>query len=117
MPGPNPATWATCAHGCASSPQVAVMKHKAYEAALEPLQLELNNLARWLAHTGKRMLVVFEGRDAAGKGGAIATIAPTLNPRQCRIVALSKPGECEAGQGYFQRYNAHLPAAHLKRGV
>lgn len=87
------------------------MKRKEYEAALEPMQLELNNLARWLAHTGKRMLVLFEGRDTAGKGGAIAAIAQTLNPRQCRIVALPKPGEREASQWYFQRYVAHLPAA------
>ncbi|PKM09832.1 MAG: polyphosphate kinase 2, partial [Gammaproteobacteria bacterium HGW-Gammaproteobacteria-5] len=71
------------------------MKRKAYETALEPMQLELNNLARWLAHTGQRMLVLFEGRDTAGKGGAIATIAETLNPRQCRIVALPKPSERE----------------------
>ncbi|PKM14543.1 MAG: polyphosphate kinase 2 [Gammaproteobacteria bacterium HGW-Gammaproteobacteria-2] len=87
------------------------MKRKEYETALEPLQLELNNLARWLAHTGQRMLVLFEGRDTAGKGGAIATIAQTLNPRQCRIVALPKPSEREASQWYFQRYIAHLPAA------
>jgi len=87
------------------------MKRKAYETALEPMQLELNNLARWLAHTGQRMLVLFEGRDTAGKGGAIATIAETLNPRQCRIVALPKPSEREAAQWYFQRYIAHLPAA------
>ncbi|MDX2299060.1 MAG: polyphosphate kinase 2, partial [Xanthomonadaceae bacterium] len=87
------------------------MKRKAYETALEPLHLELNNLARWLAHTGQRMLVLFEGRDTAGKGGVIAAIAQTLNPRQCRVVALPKPSEREASQWYFQRYVAHLPAA------
>ena len=87
------------------------MKKKAYEAALEPLQLELNNLAHWLKHTGQRMLVIFEGRDAAGKGGCISAIAATLNPRQVHVVALAKPTEIERTQWYFQRYVPHLPAA------
>ncbi|MBK9608495.1 MAG: polyphosphate kinase 2 [Betaproteobacteria bacterium] len=87
------------------------MKKKEYEAALEPLQLELNNLAHWLKHTGQRMLVIFEGRDAAGKGGCISAIAATLNPRQVHVVALSKPTEIERTQWYFQRYVPHLPAA------
>jgi polyphosphate kinase 2 len=87
------------------------MKRKKYEAALEPLQAELNNLARWLQHTGQRMLVIFEGRDTAGKGGVIHTIAERLNPRQVRIVALGKPSEQERTQWYFQRYVEHLPAA------
>ena len=82
-----------------------------YEARLEQLQIELNQLARWLQHTGKRLLVLIEGRDTAGKGGVIAAIADVLPPRQCRIVALSKPSEREASQWYFQRYVAHLPAA------
>lgn len=87
------------------------MKKKDYEAALEPLQLELNDLAHWLAHTGTRMMVLLEGRDTAGKGGVIHTIAEFLNPRQVRIVALPKPTEREATQWYFQRYASHLPAA------
>lgn len=87
------------------------MKKKDYESALEPLQLELNNLAHWLKHTGQRVLVILEGRDAAGKGGTINTIAETLNPRQVHIVALSKPTELERTQWYFQRHVAHLPAA------
>jgi polyphosphate kinase 2 len=87
------------------------MKKKDYEEALEPMQLELNNLAHWLKHTGRRMLVIFEGRDAAGKGGAINAIAETLNPRQVRIVALAKPTEIERTQWYFQRYMHHLPSA------
>ena len=87
------------------------MKKKDYEAALEPLQLELNDLAHWLAHAGTRMMVLLEGRDTAGKGGVIHTIAEFLNPRQVRIVALPKPTEREATQWYFQRYAAHLPAA------
>ena len=82
-----------------------------YEARLELLQVELNQLARWLQHTGRRMLVLIEGRDTAGKGGVIAAIADVLPPRQCRTVALSKPSERESGQWYFQRYVAHLPAA------
>ena len=82
-----------------------------YEARLELLQVELNQLARWLQHTGQRMLVLIEGRDTAGKGGVIASIADVLPPRQCRTVALSKPSEREGSQWYFQRYVAHLPAA------
>jgi polyphosphate kinase 2 len=90
---------------------VAKMKRKEYEELLEPLQLELNNLARWLRHTGKRMMVLLEGRDTAGKGGVINTISERLNPRQVHTVALPKPTEREATQWYFQRYVAHLPAA------
>ena len=82
-----------------------------YLAAMEPLELALNNLARWLQHTDRRLVVVFEGRDTAGKGGAIAAIAHTLSPRQCHVVALSKPSEREQSQWYFQRYAPHLPAA------
>ena len=83
----------------------------AYYEALAPLQLALNDLARWLQYTGKRVVVVVEGRDTAGKGGVITALSETLNPRQCRTVALAKPGEREQTQWYFQRYVAHLPAA------
>ena len=89
----------------------ARLKKKDYEAALEPMQVELNNLAHWLQHTGRRMAVILEGRDAAGKGGCISAIAQTLNPRQVRVVALTKPTEIERTQWYFQRYMQHLPAA------
>ena len=82
-----------------------------YEEALEPLQIELARVARWVAATGQRVLVIFEGRDTAGKGGAIAAVSEHLNPRQCPIVALPKPTERESGQWYFQRYVAHLPGA------
>ena len=68
-------------------------------------------MARWLQATGKRLLVLIEGRDTAGKGGVIAAIADTLNPRQCHVVALPKPSDRERTQWYFQRYVAHLPAA------
>ena len=66
-------------------------------------------MARWVAETGRRLLVLFEGRDTAGKGGAINAIADRLNPRQCKVVALPKPSEDEGCQWYFQRYVAHLP--------
>jgi len=82
-----------------------------YLDRLEPLQLELNQMARWLQATGQRLLVVIEGRDTAGKGGVIAAIADTLNPRQCHVVALPKPSDRERTQWYFQRYVPHLPAA------
>lgn len=87
------------------------MKRKDYEAALEPLQEELLGMARWAKQTGARIVVLFEGRDAAGKGGVINAIADTLSPRQCRTVALGTPSEAERGQWYFQRYVAHLPSA------
>lgn len=87
------------------------MKREAYEEALKPLTLELVSLARWVKATDARVVVLFEGRDTAGKGGAIGAVREALNPRQCRTVALSKPTEAEMGQWYFQRYIAHLPTA------
>lgn len=87
------------------------LKRKHYEHLLEPMQLELANMARWAQHTGQRVLVLFEGRDTAGKGGVIQDVAKHLNPRQCRIVALPKPTDREDTQWYFQRHVAHLPAA------
>ncbi len=82
-----------------------------YAEHLQQLNLELNAMARWLAHTGRRLAVVIEGRDTAGKGGVIGAIGATLNPRQCRTVALGKPSEREQSKWYFQRYVPHLPAA------
>ena len=82
-----------------------------YLDRLQPMQVELNNLGRWLQHTRKRLLVIVEGRDTAGKGGVISAISETLSPRQCRTVALGKPSEREQGEWYFQRYLTHLPAA------
>jgi polyphosphate kinase 2 len=82
-----------------------------YLERMAPLELGLNDMARWLQYTGKRLVVVIEGRDTAGKGGAASAIAGTLNPRQCRTVALPKPTERERTQWYFQRYVPHLPAA------
>ena len=87
------------------------LKRKEYEKLLEPMQLELVAMARWLQYTGKRLVVVIEGRDTAGKGGAIDAISEYVNPRQCRVVALPKPNDREQSQWYFQRYVPHLPAA------
>ncbi len=82
-----------------------------YQDRLAALELELNEVARWLLHTGRRLLVVVEGRDTAGKGGVIRALSDTLNPRQCRVVALPKPTDRERTQWYFQRHVQHLPAA------
>jgi polyphosphate kinase 2 len=82
-----------------------------YERELCRLQIELVKLQEWIRHEGLRVVVLFEGRDAAGKGGAIKRITETLNPRVCRVVALTTPTERETTQWYFQRYVAHLPAA------
>jgi polyphosphate kinase 2 len=90
---------------------MAKLKRKDYEEQLEPLLHELVAMARWLRATGKRVVVVIEGRDTAGKGGVIKAIADHINPRACRVVALPKPSERETTQWYFQRYVAHLPAA------
>jgi polyphosphate kinase 2 len=87
------------------------MKRDPYEKHLEKLEVGLAGMARWAKATGARVLVLFEGRDTAGKGGAIHAISATLNPRQVRVVALAKPSEAEKGQWYFQRYVTHLPTA------
>lgn len=87
------------------------LKKKPYRELLAPLQIELVSLAQSLSHTGERVLVLMEGRDSAGKGGAIKAISEHLNPRQCRVVALPKPTDGETAQWYFQRHVAHLPAA------
>ena len=87
------------------------LKRKKYTKLFEPMQGELLQMARWVEQTGQRLLILFEGRDTAGKGGVIGDIAGTLNPRQCHTVALGKPDETEKGQWYFQRYIEHLPAA------
>jgi polyphosphate kinase 2 len=81
-----------------------------YAEHLERLEVELNDMARWLQASGRRILVLVEGRDTAGKGGVISAITGTLNPRQVHSVALGKPAERERSQWYFQRYVPHLPA-------
>jgi polyphosphate kinase 2 len=82
-----------------------------YERELRRLQVELVKLQEWICQEKLRVVVLFEGRDAAGKGGAIKRVTETLNPRVCRVVALTTPTEREQTQWYFQRYVAHLPAA------
>ncbi len=82
-----------------------------YEEEIIKLQLELVRLQEWIKYKGLRVVVLFEGRDAAGKGGAIKRITESLNPRVCRVVALGVPTEKEKSQWYFQRYVSHLPAA------
>jgi polyphosphate kinase 2 len=86
------------------------MKGKAYDAHMEALQIELVKMQADIKATGKRVVVVFEGRDAAGKGGTIVAMRENLNPRVANVVALSKPTEREAAQWYFQRYVDWLPA-------
>mgnify|MGYP000858962511 CR=1 FL=1 len=87
------------------------MKKSKYEKHLAKLQVELAHLQEWVQQTDQKIIVIFEGRDAAGKGGAIKAITAKLNPRVVRIAALTKPTERETTQWYFQRYVAHLPAA------
>ena len=85
------------------------MKRKPYEKQLLKLQMELVKLQAWLQSTGERVMIVFEGRDSAGKGGVIDRIRKFMNPRWARDVALTKPTETETGQWYFQRYVEHFP--------
>lgn len=87
------------------------MSGKDYDARIEALQVELVKMLRWIIAEKKRLVVLFEGRDAAGKGGTIEVMRANLNPRSAYIVALPKPSEREAGQWYFQRYVDWLPAA------
>ena len=100
----------------ASSPQPAGRKRKPldndlYNKEMTRLQVELVKLEEWVKHKGLRVIVIFEGRDAAGKGGVIKRVTQCLNPRVCRVVALGTPTEREKSQWYFQRYVPHLPAA------
>jgi len=87
------------------------IKNKVYLAELERLQIELVKLQEWIKHKGLKIVVIFEGRDAAGKGGVIKRITQFVSPRVMRVVALGTPTEKERTQWYFQRYVAHLPAA------
>ncbi|MAR89576.1 MAG: polyphosphate kinase 2 [Pseudomonadales bacterium] len=87
------------------------MTRRDYEANKQALQVELLKFQNWVKTTKQRVVIVFEGRDAAGKGGTIKRIMEHMNPRGARVVALEKPTETEAGQWYFQRYVQHLPTA------
>jgi len=91
--------------------QAIKISKKAYEKELSRLQIEMVKLQEWVKAKGLKVVVIFEGRDAAGKGGTIKRITETLNPRLVRVVALPSPNDREKTQWYFQRYVAHLPAA------
>lgn len=93
-----------------SYPHSERMKRKRYEKEMAALQIELVRFQHWVRESGQRVAVVFEGRDAAGKGGTIKRFRENLNPRSANVVALSKPTDREATQWYFQRYIDHLPA-------
>jgi polyphosphate kinase 2 len=88
----------------------SVLTEEQYEELLKPMAKELSAMSRWVSETRQRMVVVFEGRDTAGKGGSIDMFARVLNPRQCKVVALPSPNERERTQWYFQRYVEHFPA-------
>ncbi|MDD2608201.1 MAG: polyphosphate kinase 2 [Giesbergeria sp.] len=92
-------------------PYKNLMRRSTYEAQKYQLQVEMLKLQAWVKETGQRVVVIFEGRDAAGKGGAIKRFMEHLNPRGAHVVALEKPSEVERGQWYFQRYIKHLPTA------
>jgi polyphosphate kinase len=98
-------------HGESEPPEQKKLGKVEYEKELARLQAELVKMQYWIKHTGYRVVILFEGRDAAGKGGTIKRIAEPLNPRGCRIVALGTPSDREKTQWYFQRYVEHLPAA------
>ena len=91
--------------------KVNKIKKSVYEKELARLQVELVKFQEWIKHEGLKVAVIFEGRDAAGKGGVIKRITQSLNPRLCRVIALGRPTEKEKTSWYFQRYVAHLPAA------
>lgn len=98
-------------HQSPNPEQVKKLNKKTYEKELDQLHIELVKLQRWVQQKGLKIVVIFEGRDAAGKGGAIKRISECLNPRVCKVVALGTPSDREKTQWYFQRYVAHLPAA------
>lgn len=97
--------------GTDEKPKRKKIKNAIYEAELAKLHIELVKLQEWVKEKGLKVVVIFEGRDAAGKGGTIKRITEPLNPRICRVVALGTPTEREKTQWYFQRYVPHLPAA------
>jgi polyphosphate kinase 2 len=106
-----PAWIETAAFKSGGYPYDEAMKDKEYEEQLERLQIELVKLQRHVNQTGLRIVILFEGRDAAGKGGTIFAFRQYLNPRSAHLVALPKPTEVERGQWYFQRYVAELPTS------
>src|SRR6476659_3284027 len=108
--GPRAVACAAMSTDSDKQPKRKRLAAKVYNAELPKLQRELVKLQEWVAHEGLRVCVLFEGRDAAGKGGTIKRIVDRTNPRVVRVVALAKPTERERTQWYFQRYVAELPA-------
>jgi len=106
---PLPERVARAALASGGYPYEARLKRKAYEEELRQLQVELLKALAWIRTSGERVVVLFEGRDTAGKGGAIKRLTEHLNPRSVKVVALAKPTEQEQGQWYFQRYVSHMP--------
>ncbi|MCW9013441.1 MAG: polyphosphate kinase 2 [Gammaproteobacteria bacterium] len=95
----------------ANYPYAEKMNRKEYESLKKDLQIELLKMQGWVKETGQKVLILFEGRDAAGKGGTIKRMMEHMNPRGARVVALEKPSEFEQGQWYFQRYIQYMPSA------
>src|ERR1700720_27100 len=94
-----------------TTPEKAKLKRKEYEKELHKLQIELCKLQEWVRHKGLRVIIIFEGRDGAGKGGTIRAITERVSPRVFRVVALPAPSDREKSQMYIQRYMQHFPAA------
>lgn len=94
-----------------SYPHSERLARKVYEKELRALQIELVKMQAWVKSSGQRLVIVFEGRDASGKGGTIKRFRENLNPRGAKVIALSKPSDAEQSQWYFQRYIDHLPSA------
>src|ERR1700757_3683379 len=94
-----------------SDEQKSKLKRKRYEKDLRKLQTELAKLQAWIVHKGLRVIIIFEGRDAAGKGGTIKALTERVSPRVFRLVALPAPSDREKSQLFFQRYMEHFPAA------
>ncbi len=111
LPGVDPDTELAPGWREGGYPYRNLMSRRAYEKQKYRLQVELLKLQAWVKETGQRVVILFEGRDAAGKGGTIKRLMENLNPRGARVVALEKPSDVERGQWYFQRYVAHLPTA------
>ena len=108
---PVESDWTRPALDAAGDKEPRRLNRRSYEKELTRLQVELVRLQEWIVHNGLKVVVVFEGRDTAGKGGTIKRITEKTNPRVVRTVALGTPTERERTQWYFQRYVAHLPAA------
>jgi polyphosphate kinase 2 len=111
MAGKQESTIVRPGNGSGADGKSSGMRRPEYEQLKQTLQIELLKMQRWVKESDERIVILFEGRDAAGKGGTIKRFMEHMNPRGARVVALSKPSEIERGQWYFQRYIEHLPSA------